>query len=338
MLILTNGLTEVVDEGFLKVANSLIKRVKAKKPDAYVVSYERRSSVTDRYLEINKLLLNRELISLVREHEDGVLYVPFPAKTLATALRVFILSLYSKVKPNVILVMKSRFGFIARVLLKLSGARITVLSEEAGRFYCSFLPERRVKVIKCGVDTQRFSPVDPKRVGDLKTKYGFDADRPLILHVGHLKQGRNVSQLLKIAPEYQVLLVTSTLTKDEQETELREKLLSAPNVRVIDEYIPNIEEIYQMSDAYFFPTVEECNCIDVPLSCLEAAACGKPVITSDYGEMRELAGRSGFYRLVSFDEQTINDVIRQALSTTDADPVTHVLEYDWDNAVNELLE
>ena len=28
MMILTNGLTDVVDEGFLKVANSLVKRLK----------------------------------------------------------------------------------------------------------------------------------------------------------------------------------------------------------------------------------------------------------------------------------------------------------------------
>ena len=62
MLILTNGLTETADEGFLKVANSLVKRIKRKlQADAFVVTYDRESAISDKHLHLNKFLWNSEL-------------------------------------------------------------------------------------------------------------------------------------------------------------------------------------------------------------------------------------------------------------------------------------
>lgn len=337
MLILSNGLTEVVDEGFLKVANSLVKRIKKADPTVTVVSYERKSSITDYYLSLNKLLLNRELILLIRKHNDSVLYIPFPAKTLATALRIFILSLLKRKHLKVILVMKSHMNLPARVLLMLSNADLIVLSKDAEVFYQNILPSTRVKYLKTGVDTSKFVPAQPKRMAELKEKYGFDPDRPIILHVGHLKQGRNVGELVKIDKKYQVLLVTSTLTKEERDIDLQEKLLNCPNIRIIDEYIPNIEEIYQMSDIYFFPTKVSGNCIDVPLSCMEAAACNKPVITTDYGEMKEFIGKSGFYFIDENENSDLNRLIERVLCAREHNTRDAVLEYDWNNAIGDLL-
>lgn len=330
MLILSNGLTDTADEGFLKVATSLIKRLKLKNPKTMVISYERKSDITDRYIELNKLLLNKELFTLLRKNNDSFLYIPFPARMIATALRVFILSLLSKQRVNVLLVMKNDADFFTKIFLKISKANIMVLSEESADFYRDFLPNKKVQHIKAGVDTDIFTPVSTEVSKLLKIKYGFNPEKPIILHVGHLNEGRNIAQLMKINPEYQVLLVTSTLTKNEQNEELKKKLLDTPNIRIIDKYIPSIKEVYQLSDVYFFPVIEPCNCIDIPLSCLEAAACNLPVITTSYGAMKEFKGKKDFYFINSFEN--INEIISQVLTEENVSSRKAVLEYDWENA------
>lgn len=333
MIILTNGLTEVADEGFLKVANNLVKQIKSKKDGVFVISYERTSPLADEYLSLNKLLISKKLMKLLRGKKDSLLYIPFPAKTLPTAMRVFILSfLYGK-KPDVVLVMKNKYGFLARLLLKLSRANIIVLSNDAYEFYGQFLSRKRIRYLKTGVDTEKFSPVDATAKSELRKKYGFESDVPLILHVGHLNYGRNVNELLKIDKAYRVLLVTSTLTKDEQDKQLRERLVAKENITVLDHYIQDIQDIYRMADVYFFPTLQDCHCIDVPLSCLEAASCNLPIVTTDYGEMKAFKGKAGYYFIGSFDEDAINSYIEKALLSDEKSTRASVLEYDWNNSI-----
>lgn len=338
MIILTNGLTDVSDEGFLNVANSLVKRIKkAVGQDAFVITYERKSSASDKHLSLNKLLLNKELFSILRKRREKLLYIPFPAKAIATALRIFILSVFSTGKPAVILVQKSPINFLGRILLKLSGAKIIVFSKDSANYYSEIIGTTHIEYIKTGVDTERFCPVSQDEQKNLKIKYGFSPDRPLVLHVGHLKAGRNVEQLLKIDKEKQVLLVVSTMFLNDQDRELRRRLEGAEGIRIMDDYLPQIQEIYQMADAYFFPVVESGNCIDVPLSCLEAAACGKPIVTTPYGEMKEFEGQNGFYFIDSFDVENINALVSDAVLDVSSDVRSAVLSYDWQGAISALL-
>ena len=79
MLILSNCLTEVADEGSLKVATNIVNRIKRKDKSSFVISYDRRFAQTDIFLPINKLLLNRKLISIIKSKKQPVLYIPFPA-------------------------------------------------------------------------------------------------------------------------------------------------------------------------------------------------------------------------------------------------------------------
>lgn len=336
MLILTNCLTDVIDEGCLKVANSLIKRIKSLNSKAYIVSYEREHPLADEHQCLNKLFFSVRLRKTIRKINEDLLYIPFPARTLFTALRIFMLSLYCNNKLSVVMVQKERYNILAKMLLKMSRAELLVLSNEAFEFYGDFVDKKRIKYLKTGVDTKRFTPVDENRVKELKRKYGFDENVPVILHVGHLKYGRNVQKLLDIDSSYQVVLVCSTLTENEQDIELRDKLKNRENIRIINGYIENIEEIYQLCDVYFFPTVESGNCIDVPLSCMEAASCSKPVVSTPYGEIKELLNEQGFYRIENIDKVNINELIGKAL-TEKKNPREAVLDYDWDCAVKSLL-
>ena len=336
MLILSNGLTESADEGFLNVATNLVRRIKNLNPDSLIVSYEREADFSDCHLELNKLLLNSGLVSLFRKNRSSFLYIPFPAHMLSTSLRIFILSIFSKMRTNVLLVMKGKMNFLARFILKISGANIIVLSEDSERFYSDFLGKGRVKMIKAGVDCEKFIPVSDEKSAELKEKYGFNKNKKVILHVGHMNEGRNIRQLLNISPEYQVLLVTSTATKNAQDEKLKHELMQRKNIRIIDDYIENINEIYQLADIYLFPVIEDGHCIDLPLSCLEAAACGLPVVTTPYGAMKEFIGKDGFSFIDSFEE--INTLIDNVLKERKANSRASVVDYDWNNAVSTLLE
>lgn len=335
MIILSNCLTETVDEGCLKAANSLIKRLKTSDSETQLITYERESALSDVHLNINKLMINKELFSLIRKKRNNLLYFPFPARQNFTSVRMFIISLFAGKGVRTILTLNRPYNFFGKLFLKLSRAEVIVFSADAAETYKKLISKKRVTYLKTGVDTNKFTPVTKEQKNALKEKYGFNPEVPVILHVGHIKEGRNVSQMMKLSKNYQILLVGSTFTKNEQDTALREKMESFENIRIIDEYISNIEEIYQLSDVYFFPVVKTGNCIDVPLSCMEAASCNLPVVTTEYGEMRELKGKEGFYFIDDFSEETLNFIVDKAL-TESYDTRSSVLEYDWQNAVKDL--
>ncbi len=331
MLILTNCLIKNADEGCVNVAYNLIKRIKSTVSDVKVVSYERISELTDVQMELNKFMLSFPLFKLLRK-EKNVIYIPFPAKMIATAIRIWILSLFCK-DLKVLISMHDSVDKLSGFLLKCSKAKLFVLSESAHKDFEPFVGKRVIH-IKTGVDTERFISVSTEKSKEIKMKYGFSLDKPVILHVGHLNEGRNISELLNISEDYQVLLVTSTLTKNEQNAELKKRLESKSNIRIIDDYISDIQEIYQLSDVYFFPVLEAGHCIDIPLSCLEAAACNLPVVTTNYGAMKEFKGKNSFYHINSFEN--INEIIEKALSINDVSSRKSVLEYDWNNAIEVL--
>ena len=191
--------------------------------------------------------------------------------------------------------------------------------------------------LRAAVDTDRFHPVSLEKTRELKIKYGLDPDRPVALHVGHLKSGRNIRTLKNIPKTWQVLLVVSTNTRDTRDEALREELLKAGNIRILDDYIPEIREIYQLSDLYFFPVVQPGNCIDIPLSCLEAAACGKPVVTTAYGQMKDFAGMPGFF-LMDDPEQNPDVIFAEALSAQPGISRGAAEAYDWKTAGKLLAD
>lgn len=338
MIILTNCLGEKTDEGALKLANSLVKRIKSKFPETTILSYGQGAEFSDIHIDINKFFISRKLFKFLSPTNEAVLYIPFPAKPISMAIRIFNLAFFTRKKINVLLTMKLKTNLIVKLLLKRSKVNFIVLSKESQNHYSSFIDKKRILYLKSGVDTEKFVPAKADEQENLKNKYGFNRQDKVILHVGHLKNGRNIDKLINIFQKQKILLVISSFAKEEIDIDLKNKLLNCPNITVIDEYIPNIEEIYKLSDLYFFPVIKEGNCIDVPLSCLEAAACNKPILTTDFGEMKEFKGKSGFFFIDSFEKDALNSKIDNILSCCEFDTRSQVLEYDFNSSVKKALE
>ena len=333
MLILTYCLTQRPDEGCLKVANSLVGRFKQANPDTYVISYGKTSPLADCHMKLGKLFLNRQLLKRVRQEKGSVLYIPNASCTTASALRVWVLSRFAK-KLQVLFALRHPVSGIARSCLRSAKAQILCLSAESKAYYENAIGCQAVH-LKTGVDTERFCPVTATEKTALRQKYGMAENETVILHVGHLKPGRNLHKLCSLDSRYHLVLVISSNTQPDED--LRRQLLARPNTTLIETYQSAIWELYQLADVYVFPVVEQENCIDVPLSVLEAAACGIPAVVTRYGELKEFEGAQGFVFPDSLEPDALHSAI-EAARTLPNIRSTQVEEYDWQKAVKRLGE
>jgi len=336
MIILTNCLARRDDEGSLKVAAKLISGLKKRCPEIQVVTYENESPLADRHMRLNKFMFSSKLARLLRKQKETLFFVPLYARMLPTAARVFMLSLYTGRRIRVLLPMKPKANSLGNLLMRLSGAELIVLSTKTRDELRRIIPNK-IHCIRAGVDTQRFIPASVDKKTKLREKFQLPVDKPIVLHVGHMKYGRGVDKFLDLDEKFHGVLAVSTTTAAFKDAELEEKLRGKPNITIIDRYIPDIEELYQLADLYFFPVTAERNCIDSPLSAFEAAACNLPVLTTPYGELREMTGKEGFCAIESFEPAAMNAAIEGAMARKE-NIRKSVLAYDWENAVGDLLK
>ena len=172
----------------------------------------------------------------------------------------------------------------------------------------------RASVIPTGVDGARFRPADEERRRSLRAKYELPQSRRIVLHVGHLKRERNVQVMADLAglDGWTAVLVVSTSTLAEADL-VRD--LSAAGVVVIREALPDIQELYQLADCYVFPVEHELACAEVPLSVLEALACGLPVVSTRFGGLPDLLDDVPGVSFVAGADETVDAVRRGPLQS-----------------------
>lgn len=202
---------------------------------------------------------------------DAVLiFARASAKTayLAKALRLICPKVYF------VLVQKPEAAFLKR------------MRKIADRFsYFTILPKdgeelralgASVRPLAVGIDKDKFRPAENEaEILSLRRKYGFDEEKPIVLHVGHLSEGRGLEEFLHLPKDkFQRIVVASGMFNNDKV----EKKLLDDGVAVIKEYLPDVSEIYRMADVYLFPTRSAEYVISIPLSVTESLACGTPVV------------------------------------------------------------
>ena len=188
-----------------------------------------------------------------------------------------------------------------------------------------------MKRFSVGINTEKFIPSDAADSRELKEKYGFDPELPLVLHVGHCTSGRGLEDFLKIKGA-QRLIISSGMLEDEELV----KALEDDGVTIMSGYLENVEEIFRMSDAYLFPTRTTENVISIPLSVMEALACGVPVI--GYRSFVNFGGIGCTEGAVTFIDSP--DEIDGVLPQVAAKKSTQSMLKDtgsWDDSANEIL-
>lgn len=153
---------------------------------------------------------------------------------------------------------------------------------------------KKKRIFSTGIKSDKFAPVDRARQKELKLKYGFDPTQPLIIHVGHCSKGRGLEDFVQIKSA-QRMVVASGMFEDENVV----KTLKNSGVKLHTGYLKNVEEIYQMADAYLFPTRSAEFVISIPLSVTEALSSGIPVIGyRSFGNLKEISSEAGAMTLI----------------------------------------
>lgn len=330
MIIISDCLNDKADEGAIKITSKLAKLLKGR-GKASILQLNKKCSFSDKTYTVGKLGITRELIKDVKKEKGNIFYIPKGSVTYSICLKTLILAKFTRRKVFLLPVLRRPVNTLMKMLLRCSKAEIITLSNESYESYKEQL-KNEVHYIKAGVDTKQFDIVDKENKNRLRDKYSFDRDEKIVLHVGHMVEARNLRKFIDIDNNYHVVLVISTSTRWDQV--LYEDLLKCENITIIHEYIPNIEEYYQLSDVYVFQ-VERDGCIDVPLSCLEAAACGIPVVTTEFGELKALSNSDSFVFIKDFKD--INNLIEKALNSDGSMNRKIVIDYEWNLAADNIM-
>lgn len=298
-----------------------------------------------------KTILKTEKIDIVH------LFVPTPSAYVsilaARALGIKIL-MHSHTQPENIFLHLPKFlayGKINKIFYRYlywlyqQADAIVYPSEFAEKLFASINPKIKHEVISNGVDTTRFTKLNPE---SFLKKYNLSRNYKYLLFVGRLHPEKNIETLLrafpaiiKQAPETRLLIVGAGHL-DQKLKQLAQELGSAKQTlflgRLSDE---EVIQAYNAADIFILPSLAELEGMVV----LEAMACGKPLLIADAENSASpyFVKNNGFL----FKPLDSADLACQALKllTNDAlrenmGQVSYVLSknYDVNNSVNRLTE
>lgn len=327
--VLSDWLQGHPDEGIHNLAQSLL--------DAWQTPYTVRAVRIGSEMRVNRLFLSWRLRATLREFRpDLVIYISPSSTKVAALLRARMLKIYSpQSRVFVVAAQPVKYSHPERLLVPLLAPDGIFVQAPGSKHELRSIP-CPVHFLPSGVDTSRFVPVDGIQKRNLRRKYAADEDAFVVLHVGHISRGRNIETLAGVArlAGMRVILVGSTSTSQDEGMAGR---LAEAGVRLVREFVPRIEEIYQLADAYIFPVVSEDAAIGVPLSVLEAMACNLPVITTRFGGLPWMfQNADGF---VYFDDQgELPEVIGNLRSLHDCATRRMVEPYDWKKVASQVME
>ena len=296
ILFFTEDLSEPFDEGIKKSALNIAMALAEKNDVMAICKFGVPSGIlpfTVKRVDTNRLMLDMDFISLIRKFQpDTIFYLPSSSGTFASFLRMGIIKTYARrartvminLTPKQLNKFQKKFIRYIRpdIVLSPSPTELNIVASIG--ITNIFLP--------LFVDTSKFQPLhNIVRKEALRKKYDIPVHKYIITHIGHINWGRNLNALIPIQNgDNQVVVVGSSSTPIDapKEKELKKHLIDY-GIKIIDGYVENIEELYQLSDLYVFPVIFEGGCIGIPLSILEARACGIPVLSTEFGGLKEVS-------------------------------------------------
>jgi glycosyltransferase involved in cell wall biosynthesis len=282
----------------------------------------------------NKLLRDKAFARALRDGKpDLLIYVPEAAATPMSMVRSSSLRSQAGQAPVVMISLQRRdYSGSGRMLLRMTGPDLVLVlsSESVSTVGRAGRPARRIPL---GVDAEVFSPAAPEERDSLRRAYGI-GDEKMILHVGHLRPGRNLGVLERLAASGATLgLVTSSSTV--ADPAVREMLKSS-SIRLLNEFVEDIADAYRVADGYAFPTISRTDAIEIPLSVLEAMATNLPVVSMAFGGLPDILSSGGGLFLCETEDEFIASA-GEMLGLEKVETRERVLPLSWKNVAESIM-
>lgn len=293
VLLVTEYLNPPYDEGIKKTVFNIYTELE-KTCQLVTICRKGFKQENIKIIDTNPLFLSKRIFSVIHKFKPEILiYIPFASGTFAGYFRHKVLRLYTNNIPSVFIVLQPK------KLSKLQKRIVGFIKPSLG-----LTPSPNVKKLwdQLKIDNQMvplftdltvFKPLEnPGNKKLLRIKYKIPPDAFVVSHMGHLNENRNLRSLIPLQQSgIQVIIVGSSSTPiDSLGPESLKKDLMSKGIMIIDEFLENIADIYHLSDVYIFPVISKTGSIGLPLSVLEARACGIPVVTTRFGSLMETIG------------------------------------------------
>jgi len=188
------------------------------------------------------------------------------------------------------------------------------------------IPEKYIWCRPNPIDESTFKPVSYEKKHALRkhhTQHGVKDI--LLLYIAKFRPSKNHIFLLDVLarlPQQYKLIIGGPLVESGPETKKSEELLAKLSKALTDRdldrrtlilkgFIPNIQDYYQLSDVYVFPTLQEA--LGTPM--LEAIACGLPVVANTINGVTDAwinNGENGY--ITEMDSQKFAEAVEKAVA------------------------
>lgn len=290
ILLITDTLKPPYDEGFKKTVYNLYKELNK----LYKIKVICREGFNDDNIWIvstNALFISCKIYFFIRKFKpDAIIYFPFSSATIASYVRLFIFKLYSLHAKHIFFILQPKIiNKIYIGLAKFCVHKSNCLTSSIIQHEIWKSQKIQSELIPLLTNLSNFNPLKSEEEKyKLRIKYNLPLNKKIILHTGHINEGRNLQTLIPIQKKgYQLLIIESTSTPIDSlgPQSLRNELINN-GILIRNDYIDSMREIYQLADLYVFPVINNLGSIGLPLSILEARACGLKVLTSDFGSIK----------------------------------------------------
>jgi len=244
--------------------------------------------------------------------------------------------------------------FILKFLLK-NSQKIVVNSNRSESFYNKILKnERKISNIPHGLNFSKFRYSNNKKIKKLRKKLGFSEEDKIVLYLGHAYLVRGIDDLIhsmnvvqREVPDAKLLLLLNKMPESpiNHIKNLVSRHLKKDSVKLIIEYVKNVEVYYQMADIVVLPYRLSFELPEYPFVLLEAMASKKPIITTRIGAIPEIIKNNFNGILVSpKSKNELTDAILMLLENKTLsnklgnNAKMTVKNFDWENVSNRIYK